>query len=91
MGPGSMTKAIAVDIASLGLNIYVHEWNPGHLSTQMSDHTGMDPAVSAHWATEICARDFERNESLIFVENEIWQPPKRTRDLIKDKIFFWRA
>jgi len=52
-GVHGLTKAIAADIAELNVDVEVHEWNPGHMNTRMSDYTGIDPDISAQWAVEI--------------------------------------
>lgn len=49
----ALTKAIAADLGDAHPGITCFEWIPGHLKTQMSDFTGMDPGVCVEWAARI--------------------------------------
>lgn len=86
-----MTKAIAIDLANKhpSANVEIHEWIPGHLNTQMSDYTGMEPALAASWAVEIAMRPASKKNS-IFEQNWEWQPPKSLLGKIKSKLLFWK-
>ena len=86
----ALTKAIAKDISDLGLDIEVHEWIPGHLNTKMSDFTGIDPEISAQWATGLVARVHESKHPRIFENDREWMPPMGLRDRLKNKLLFWR-
>jgi NAD(P)-dependent dehydrogenase (short-subunit alcohol dehydrogenase family) len=86
----ALTKAIAVDIAHRDADIEVHEWLPGHLNTQMSDFTGMDPAVAAEWAVEIASKPHASRRSCIYEHNREWQPPKSLKQKLLSKILFWK-
>jgi len=86
----SLTKAIAADLAHLNKNIEVHEWIPGHLNTQMSDYTGIEPSLSASWAVEIALKPDSPSKSCIYEQNWEWKPPKSLKQKIKAKLFFWR-
>jgi NAD(P)-dependent dehydrogenase (short-subunit alcohol dehydrogenase family) len=86
----ALSKAIAADIADLGHDIEVHEWVPGHLNTQMSGFTGIDPAISAQWAVTLVQRPSSAGRSLLFVNDREMAPPKGIRQRIKEKLFFWR-
>lgn len=79
-GLHGLTKAISADIESLGLDIRIHEWVPGHLRTQMSDYTGIDPQVSAGWAMDIVRKDEASFASALFVNSEEHIPPKRLKE-----------
>ncbi len=86
-----LTKAIGVDLVSAhpDANVEVHEWIPGHLNTQMSDYTGMEPSVAAAWAVDIAMRPALKRNS-IFEQNWEWQPPKSLLGKIKSKFLFWK-
>ncbi len=88
-GLHALTKSIAKDIAHLNLDIEVHEWIPGHLNTQMSDFTGIDPAQSAQWAIQMVQSNAS-SKNTIFENDKEWFPPKGLRSRIKDRLFFWR-
>lgn len=85
----ALTKGIAADLAALNADIQVHEWMPGHLNTQMSDFTGIDPAVSAGWAMSIARSDNASKQSTIFENDHEWVPPKSLKQRIKSKLMFW--
>jgi NAD(P)-dependent dehydrogenase (short-subunit alcohol dehydrogenase family) len=85
----ALTKAIAADIAHYQVDVQVHEWVPGHLNTQMSDYTGMDPAVSAGYGVMLAQRQNEK-KNCIFDRDEEWLPPKSLRKKIKSKLLFWK-
>ncbi len=89
-GLHALTKAIAVDIAGHDADIEVHEWIPGHLNTQMSDYTGMDPAIAAGWGVELASKPEAPKKNCIFEQNWEWQPPKSLKQKIKDKLMFWK-
>jgi NADP-dependent 3-hydroxy acid dehydrogenase YdfG len=84
-----LTKSIAIDIAHLETQVEVHEWIPGHLNTQMSGYTGIDPSVSASWAVAIAQRVNIRKNSL-FDRDKEWLPPKSLKQKIKNKLQFWK-
>ena len=83
-----LTKAIARDIARLGKNVQVHEWIPGHMKTQMSGFTGIDPALAAQWGLEVATRLQASANGCIFENNREWQPPKSFARKVKDKLLF---
>ena len=85
-----LTKAIAVDIAPLNVDVEVHEWIPGHLNTQMSEYTGMEPSIAAEWAKDLVLRSHPDNRSKIFVGNSVWEPPLGIKQKIKRKLMFWK-
>lgn len=85
----ALTKAIATDIAHHNVDVAVHEWIPGHLNTQMSDYTGIDPAVSAAWAVAIAQLPTEKKNTLYDRDQE-WLPPKSLKQKIKGKLLFWK-
>lgn len=85
----SLTKAIAVDIAQHNTDVQVHEWIPGHLNTQMSDYTGIDPALSASWGVMLAQRENDKKNCL-FDRDQEWLPPKSLKQRIKSKILFWK-
>ncbi|XOV81719.1 MAG: SDR family oxidoreductase [bacterium] len=78
----ALTKAIAADISELNLEIEVHEWIPGHLNTRMSDFTGIDPDISALWATQIVKQE-ATTKNCIFENNREWRPPLGIRQKIR--------
>lgn len=86
----SLCKAIAADIAAKDLNIETLEWIPGHLNTQMSEFTGMDPKIAAAWGAEIAAKPPLGKHHAIFEQNWEWQPPLGLKAKIKRKVFFWK-
>lgn len=85
----ALTMAIATDLLPLKLDIQVHEWIPGHVNTQMSDFTGMDPAIPAAWAVDLTGRENTKT-NCIFLENREWLPPKSFKQKIKSKLLFWK-
>jgi len=89
-GLHALTKAIATDIAHLERNVEVNEWIPGHLNTQMSQFTGMDPAIAAGWAVEIASKPFSSSKSSIIEQNREWSPPRSRLGKIKDKLQFFK-
>ncbi|MEQ8483725.1 MAG: SDR family oxidoreductase [Pseudomonadales bacterium] len=86
----ALTKAIQADIASLGLDIGVHEWVPGHLRTQMSSFTGIDPEIAAQWATQIVSGS-PAGTSKLYVNDAEHREPKRIIHRIVDTLAFWRS
>ena len=90
-GVHALTKAVATDIADLNLDIEVHEWLPGHLKTQMSEYTGIDPSISAGWAVMIANQPQASGKNRIFVHDHEWIPPKRLKNRIKEKLLFWKS
>lgn len=90
-GVHALTKAIAKDIESLNLDIEIHEWMPGHLKTQMSDFTGIEPAVSAVWGVDIASGKIKASKkNSIFENDREWVPPKSLKQRIKQKLLFWK-
>lgn len=85
-GLHALTKAIAIDIAHLNADVEVHEWIPGHLNTQMSEFTGMDPALPASWAVELASRAPGGKKNCIFEQNREWQPPKSFKQKLLAKL-----
>jgi NAD(P)-dependent dehydrogenase (short-subunit alcohol dehydrogenase family) len=86
----ALTKAIAQDLQHLEADIEVHEWIPGHLNTQMSGYTGIDPGEAALWAVDLASMSHARTRNCIFVNDKEWLPPKGLRRRIKEKLMFWR-
>jgi NAD(P)-dependent dehydrogenase (short-subunit alcohol dehydrogenase family) len=85
----ALTKAIGSELADQFPDIVCIEWIPGHLNTQMSDYTGMDPAVCVDWAIDIiempangCARIFQGNHEHL--------PAKSIKTRVKERLMFWR-
>lgn len=85
----ALTKAIAVDIAHFNTDVQVHEWIPGHLNTQMSDYTGIDPALSASWGVMLAER-YNEKKNCLFDRDQEWLPPKSLKQRIKSKLLFWK-
>lgn len=81
-GLHALSKAIAADIRPLGRNIQVHEWVPGHLKTRMSEFTGLEPAVSAAWALAIVEADAASSDSVLYVNESEYVPPKGLKSRI---------
>lgn len=73
----ALVKGIAADLQGSGADVQVHEWIPGHMNTQMSDFTGIDPIVSARWALEIVRADNASKNGTIFDQDREWMPPER--------------
>lgn len=82
----SLTKAIAADLQHRNLDIEVHEWIPGHLKTQMSGFTGIDPAIAAGWAVQLAQQPHARTRNCIFENDREWLPPKGLRQRLKDRL-----
>jgi len=92
-GLHSLTKAIARDVYALNedVDIEIHEWIPGHLKTQMSNFTGIEPSVSASWGVKIARGEIMASTKCSIFENDHeWLPPKPLKQKLKDTIFFWR-
>lgn len=75
--------AIQADIADLDVDVEVHEWVPGHLSTQMSDFTGIDPAISAEWGLAIATMP-KFGKSQLFVNDRLRLPHKGIKRRVMD-------
>jgi NADP-dependent 3-hydroxy acid dehydrogenase YdfG len=86
----ALTKAIYADIEHLNLNIEIHEWIPGHLKTQMSEFTGIEPSIAAQWGLDIANRASTPFKSSIFTNNHEWHPPKSIKQKLKSLILFWK-
>ncbi len=84
----TLTRAIAEDVGQLDTDVQVHEWIPGHLKTQMSDHGGIDPHISAGWAVDMVRNDAASKPCVIFENDYEWIPPKRIKDRILDLLLF---
>ena len=82
----ALTKAIAADIRDVAADIEVHEWIPGHLQTQMSGFTGIEPAVAAQWGVQLASMEHARTPNCIFENDHEWLPPKRLKQRIVDKL-----
>ncbi len=85
----ALTKAISADLASKQSKVQIHEWIPGHLNTQMSDYTGIDPAVSAAWGIALAIRHIDK-PSTIFDRDQEVLPPRSLKQKIKEKLRFWK-
>lgn len=86
----ALTKAISKDIEHLELDIEVHEWIPGHLKTQMSNYTGIEPEIAAQWAIEILHSKTRKSKNCIYTNNIEWTPPKSIKQRIIEYIPFWK-
>ena len=89
-GLRALTKAIRADLGDTYPGIICVEWIPGHLNTQMSNYTGMDPAVCVEWALKIINLPPGRSKSIIFEEDHELIPRKQLLSRVKEKILFWR-
>ena len=89
-GLHALGKSIAVDLEDMGVDVQVHEWIPGHLNTQMSGYTGIEPLVSAAWALDMVQRDDASSSSVIFDNDHEFVPPVGLKQRIKNKVIFWR-
>ena len=78
----SLGASIQADIADLGVDVEVHEWIPGHLRTQMSGFTGIEPEISAQWAIAIASTP-PLGGSRLFINDKLWVPPLGIRGRIK--------
>lgn len=86
----ALTKGIAVDVLRPDVDVEIHEWIPGHLNTQMSDYTGMEPAVAANWALELVGLSHPEHAPQIYMGNQLYRPPKGLKEKIKGKLLFWK-
>lgn len=89
-GLRALTKAIGADLGNNYPDIICVEWIPGHLNTQMSNFTGMDPAACVEWALKIINLPPGSRNAMIFEEDHEHVPPKALRSRIKEKLMFWR-
>jgi len=90
-GLHALTKAIAADTLDIVADLQIHEWIPGHMKTQMSDFTGMEPRTCADWAVCIVRRDDASARSCIFEGDREWRPLESLRARIKKRVLFWRS
>ncbi len=90
-GLRALTKAIGADMGNDYPDIICVEWIPGHLNTQMSDFTGMDPADCVEWALKIINLPPGGRNSMIYEGDHEHIPPKSLRRRIKEKLMFWRG
>ena len=86
----ALTKGIAVDFGEQYPDIILIEWIPGHLNTQMSDYTGIDPRTCVDWAINLINLPENDPSPRIFVSDEEWFPAKGLRERLKEKLFFFR-
>ena len=84
----ALSKGIVADLATHDADIEIHEWTPGHLNTQMSDFTGIDPAISAGWAVGLAQRPPSERKALLFENDHEVLPPKGLKQRILDKLLF---
>ncbi|MBT8423019.1 MAG: SDR family NAD(P)-dependent oxidoreductase [Gammaproteobacteria bacterium] len=82
----ALTKAIAADLRGGDADIEVHEWVPGHLKTQMSGFTGIEPEVAAAWGVQLAAVEHARTPNCIFENDREWLPPKGLKQRVLDKL-----
>jgi NAD(P)-dependent dehydrogenase (short-subunit alcohol dehydrogenase family) len=83
----AFTRAVAVELASVGSFLIVNEWVPGVYRTRMSGNTGDDPALAferllAAWElskTGPGGRTFERGNEVL--------PPRSLRSRLKSMFF----
>lgn len=87
-GLHALNKAIGADLGDYP-DIICVEWMPGHLKTQMSDFTGMDPADCVEWALHIINLPPDSRNSLIYVSDHEYVQPKSLRSRVKEKLMFW--
>lgn len=87
----SLTRAIYADIKHLNLDIEIHEWIPGHLRTQMSDYTGIEPSIAAKWALDIVINKNISSKNCLFVNDKEWHPPKSIKQRLMSLLLFWKA
>lgn len=85
-GLHALTKAIAADLGDAFPGIAVVEWIPGHLRTQMSGHTGMDPAVCVEWAVKILGFPPARGTARVFEEDREHLPPRSLKARLAAKL-----
>jgi len=85
----ALTKAIAADLGGAYPGIALYEWIPGSLNTQMSEFTGMDPAVCVDWVVNLVERPASPG-ARIFEENEEHLPPKGLKERLLGRLLFWR-
>lgn len=89
-GVRALTKAISADLGNAYPDVTCVEWVPGHLNTQMSDFTGMDPAVCVEWAVQLVNLPPGQRRARIFEGDHEHLPPKSLKARIKEKLIFWR-
>jgi len=86
----ALARAIMADLRELNVAVEVHEWVPGHLNTQMSGFTGLDPSIPAGWAIDMVMRPASPGRGLLFEQDREFVPPRGMRAKIRDLVFFWR-
>ena len=89
-GMRALTKAISADLGGAYPDVMCVEWVPGHLNTQMSDFTGMNPAVCVEWALQIINLPPGQGKARIFEGDHEHFPPKSLKARVKEKLMFWR-
>jgi NAD(P)-dependent dehydrogenase (short-subunit alcohol dehydrogenase family) len=86
-GLRALTRAIGAELA--GSEVVCVEWIPGHLKTQMSDFTGMDPSAAVDWAQAVIGLPTGgRNTIMCEADHEVL-PIRSLRSRVKDKLMFW--
>jgi NAD(P)-dependent dehydrogenase (short-subunit alcohol dehydrogenase family) len=86
----ALTKAIHADLGSAHPGVTCLEWIPGHLNTQMSDYTGMDPAACVEWAIQLINLPPWQGRPRIFEGDHEQLPPQSLKSRLKAKLLFWK-
>jgi NAD(P)-dependent dehydrogenase (short-subunit alcohol dehydrogenase family) len=86
----ALTKAMAADLRDSCPEIVFVEWIPGHINTQMSDHTGMDPSACVDWALNAVVAPRRLSNAMMFVQDREHAPALSRGSRIKAKLMFWR-
>lgn len=82
----ALTKAIATDVERDATDVTLVEWIPGHMNTQMSEFTGMNPAICAQWCADIIQSGIVGNYA-IYEGGQRWQEPLSFKKKIKKILF----
>jgi NADP-dependent 3-hydroxy acid dehydrogenase YdfG len=86
----ALTKAIAADLGNKFPDIILVEWIPGHLNTQMSDFTGIDPKTCVDWAVDLINLPENDPSPRIFIGHDEFSPAKGMKEKLKDKFLSFR-
>lgn len=87
----ALTKAMAADLRDSCPEIVFVEWIPGHINTQMSDHTGMDPSMCVDWVLNAVAAPRRQSNAMMFVQDREYATAPSRGSRLKEKLMFLAA
>jgi NAD(P)-dependent dehydrogenase (short-subunit alcohol dehydrogenase family) len=79
----AFTRAVAVELASVGSSLIVNEWAPGVYRTRMSGHTGDDPSQAFHRLMAVWELSKHGSGGRTFALDAEVLPPRSLRSRLK--------